>query len=134
MSSCCSEMDKSFRLFTTTICWFALKRKFMVVIQPANVSVFIYFYRFLQELSQSAWFTSMCRCQAALKREIPSCTLPALKLHLWGAITVYYTPNVFNHPYMTESSVWACGNDLMMIFPATGWKIPLYRQQSDRPV
>lgn len=47
VSSCRSEMDKSFRLFTTTICWFALKRKFMAVIQLANVSVFIStgFYR-----------------------------------------------------------------------------------------
>lgn len=47
VSSCRSEMDKSFRLLTTTICWFALKRKFMAVIQLANASVFIStgFYR-----------------------------------------------------------------------------------------
>lgn len=65
----------------------------------ADVSVF----RFLQELSQSAWFTSLSRCPTAPKQEILSSTRPASKPHLWESITShFYTQSIIN---MSEQSV-----------------------------
>ncbi len=79
----------------------------------ADVSVF----RFLQELSQSAWFTSLSGCPTTPKQEILSSTRPALKPPLWGSTTShFYTQSIIN---MNSLCMW---KSFDMIFPANRLK------------
>lgn len=121
VSSCRSEMNKSFKLFTTTICWFTLKRKFMAVIQLANVYLFLQVSTGTVPVSLIYLTVSLPNSTRAGNPLLYTTSIKPSPVRNYNKQFLLHTMHlIIHHKYMTESSVCACGYYLMTIFPATG--------------
>lgn len=127
VSSCDGETDESFRLFTTTICWFALKMKFMVVL--------MWVYLFLQ-VSTGTVPVSLVYLTVSLpnstKAGNPLIYMTSIKTSPVRIHNLTFLHTIHHkHKWTHCLCMWKWFD---MISPTTGWKNPLYRQSTDRPI